>query len=290
MGAGLAGLDDDVAGDHLDVFVAQGAQHGEAGVVGDAEGAVGAVGRDVGADVGHAADGFEEAAVGARHVGAHVLDEVVVRRVGLGGGFGDAGGAVGHAKDDVEELDERALRVTAAAVLSVELGAGAVFVDDAVGEAGIGHVFAAGEEGSDAVVEDVGVAVFVHAGQEGAEFVDALGEGVEALGYGTGVLVTCCGDGVEHEGDERGPSGFDGDGDEVEPAFVKGAGEGGEGGEVFEAVDGFVGENGLEVPEADACVSRHGGQFEVGADLEEGNGYGLGYSLGQGLSNCRTAV
>ena len=164
MRAGLARLDDDVPRDHLDVFVAQGAQHGEAGVVGDAEAAVGPVGRDVGADVGYVADGFEEASVRAGHVGPHVLDEVVVRAAGLGGAFGDAGGPVGHAEDDVEELDEGALRVAAAAVLSVGLSAGAIFVDNAVGEAGVGHVFAAGEEGPDAVVEDVRVAILVHAG------------------------------------------------------------------------------------------------------------------------------
>ena len=105
---------------------------------------------------------------------------------------------------------------------------------------------------------------------------------MEAFGYGAGVLDACCGDGVEHEGDERRASGFDGDGDEVEPAFVKGASEGGEGGEVFEAIDGFVGKDGLEVPETDACVGCYWGKFEVHADLEEGHGYGLRYPLDNG--------
>ena len=113
---------------------------------------------------------------------------------------------------------------------------------------------------------------------------------MEAFGYRAGVLDACCGDSLEHDGDERRASGFDGHGDEVEPAFVEGAGECGEGGEVFEAVDGFAGKDGLEIPKADAGVGCDGGKFEVRADFEEGNGYGLGYSLGQGISNCRLAV
>ena len=72
------------------------------------------------------------------------------------------------AEDDVEELDEGGLGVTAAAVLAVLFVAGAVFEDDAIGKAGVGHVFGAGEERTDAVVEDMGVAIFVHALEEGA--------------------------------------------------------------------------------------------------------------------------
>ena len=83
---------------------------------------------------------------------------------------------MGDAEDDVEELDEGTLRVGAAAVLAVFFCAGAVFVDDAVWEACVGHVLRSGEKGADAVVEDVWVAVLVHPIEECAELVEALGE------------------------------------------------------------------------------------------------------------------
>ena len=81
--------------------------------------------------------------MGTWHVGAHVLDEVVAGSLlccGWSLGCGDAGGTVSNAEDDVKELDERALGVAAAAVLAVGFCAAAVFVDDAVGESGVGHV------------------------------------------------------------------------------------------------------------------------------------------------------
>ena len=168
--AGFARLDDDVPGDHLDVFVAQGAEHGQAGVEGDAQRAVPTVGFDVFADVGDVGDVFEEAPVRAGHVGAHVVDEVLAgwRRGSFDFAFGAAVGvllacrAMLDAENDVEELDEGALCVAAAAVLTIGFVTAAVFVDDAVWKTSFGHVFATSQERSDAVVEDVRVAILVH--------------------------------------------------------------------------------------------------------------------------------
>lgn len=74
--AGFAGRDDDIAGYHLDVFVAEVAEHGEAGVEGAGESAVVSVRGYETADVGNCADVFEEAGVRAGHVCSHVVDEV----------------------------------------------------------------------------------------------------------------------------------------------------------------------------------------------------------------------
>ena len=113
MRARLTGLDDDVAGYHLDVLVTQRAQHGEAGIICDAKGAIREVRSHVVSDVRHRAYVFQEAAMRSGHIGAHVLDEALLGSgralaLALGAaavGFDLAGGAVLDAKDDVEELD-----------------------------------------------------------------------------------------------------------------------------------------------------------------------------------------
>ncbi len=69
-------------------------------------------------------------------------------------------------EDNVEELDKRRLGVAAAAILTVLFVASAVFEYDAIRKAGVSHVFRAGEEGTDAVIKDVGIAVFVHSLEE----------------------------------------------------------------------------------------------------------------------------
>lgn len=179
MRARLAGLDDDVPRDHLDVLVAHAAQDGEAGVVCGAERGVHAVLQDVVADVGDAGDVFEEAPMWARHIRAHLQDEVVsfsrggraavaivrwwLGELGLLAVLPLTGGPVLDVQDYVEELDQGALGVGAAAVVVPGLRAGSVVVDDAIGQTGVAHVPAAGEKRADAVVEDVRVAVLVHA-------------------------------------------------------------------------------------------------------------------------------
>ena len=93
-----------------------------------------------------------------------------------------------------------------------------------------------------------------------------------------GVAVAGGGYGGEEEGDERRAVGFDGDGDEVEPGFVEGAGERAESGEIGQG-EGFGGEERFEVPEADGGVGCHWGELEVVGYLEEGDGDRLGNSL-----------
>ncbi|KUI56631.1 hypothetical protein VP1G_10829 [Cytospora mali] len=268
-GADLTRGRDDVSRDDGDVLVAQCAQHGKAGIVRDAQLLVPrAGGFDELADVGRGGDVVEEPGVRAWHVLPHLLDEVVSRRrgspavaLGLGRGRGRirlfACGPVLDAQDDVEELDDGALGVATAAVLAVLPAAGIVdFVKDAVGQARLGHVLAPCQERPDAVVEDGRVAVLVHALQQRAQVIEALGKGAQAARHSGGVTLARGSDGRQHEGDNRSAAGLDGDGDEVEPRLVEGAGEGVEGGEVLEAVDALVDEQRLEVPQTQA--SRHG--------------------------------
>ena len=141
--------------------VAEGAQHRQAGVVGDSQSPVARRGAVAAAfdelpDVGYLAHGVEEARVRSRHVASHVLDEVVLRcgaastnTSTLGVGRRRcicflAGGAVLDAENDVEELDEAALGVARPAVLDVLGRSRAVVPHDAVGQAGLGHVLASG--------------------------------------------------------------------------------------------------------------------------------------------------
>ena len=183
----------------------------------------------------------------AWHVGAHFVEEV-------GRGGRSALWAVVDAEDQVAELDEGGLGGGAAGVLDVGVGRPAGVEDDAAREAGVGHVLAAGEEGADAVVEDVRVAAVVHAIEEGAELGEARGKGAQAGGDEIDLADAGGGDGAEHEGDDGGAAGFDGDGDEVDPGLVQRAGECSQGREVLEIINRRVGEEWPPVPEADSGV------------------------------------
>ena len=83
MRARLAGFDNDITRYHLDMLVAQGAQHSETGIKGDTQRAVALVALDVLADVRDVGDVFEKSPVRAGHVRAHFVDEVVARWRGL---------------------------------------------------------------------------------------------------------------------------------------------------------------------------------------------------------------
>ena len=110
----------------------------------------------------------------------------------------------------------------------------------------------------------------MHAAEQGAEVVEALGEGAQATCHGCGVAPAGGGDGVQHQGDDGPAAGLDGDRHEVEPGLVEGAGEGQQGGEVVELVDVLVHEERLEVPEHRGGVRRHGRHLEVRADGQQG--------------------
>lgn len=119
------------------------------------------------ADVCYGAYVLEETSVGTRHIRAHVVDEVCRRPLldcccGCVMRFA-ASGTMLDSKDQVEELDDGRLSVAATTVLNVGVVLAVCVEHDAVGEAGFVHVLAAGKERANAVVEDVGVAVLVHA-------------------------------------------------------------------------------------------------------------------------------
>ena len=202
---GFVALDDDVAAYHLHVLVAQGAEHGEGGVVGDCEGDVGAVGLHEGTDVYDGGEVGEEASVRAGHVVAHLVDEVVGggwcvfvgRRVAVEGGWRsrqmkfavmmgvgmgrlDAGGPMLNPENDVEKLDQGGLRIATATVLDVWIASTASVEDHAVGKAGICHVLAPGKKRPDAMVEDMRVIILVHALENCAKLVETLREYAKA--------------------------------------------------------------------------------------------------------------
>lgn len=120
------------------MLVAEGTEHGEAGIVGDPQRRLPRVRVDKVLDVRDEGDVLEEATVRAGHVAPHLLDKVMSRRgsvfplrLGTRVRF-LAGGTVLDAEDNVEELDEATLGVATAAVLPVLLSTGSVFVEDAV--------------------------------------------------------------------------------------------------------------------------------------------------------------
>ena len=162
------------------------------------------------------------------HVVAHLGDKIVLRGGSVlteGCAALLASGAVLDPEDDIEELNEGALGIAPAAVLAVRGVAVDVLIHDAPRQAGLGHVLTTGEEGSDSVVEDGGVAVLVDALEDVGQVREALGEGAEAESDGLGVTAPSGFDGSHHSGQDGSAAGLDGDGDEVEPRLVEGAGE-----------------------------------------------------------------
>ena len=105
--------------------------------------------------------------------------------------------------------------------MHVRFGAGAIFVDDAVGQAGVRHVLATRQERPDAVVKNVRVAAFVHAGQQAADFVDAFCEAVQAFRNGAAIVDARSGNSIDHEGDGRGATHFNHGANEVKPRLVQ---------------------------------------------------------------------
>ena len=75
------------------------------------------------------------------------------------------------------------------------------------------------------MVEDVWVAVLVHAIEESAELVEALGEELEGCCYGFGVVGSSGGNCVDEKGHQGPAAGLDGDGDEEDPRLVERASE-----------------------------------------------------------------
>lgn len=194
------------------MLIPQTPQHSQAGIECNAQGAVGFVAFDVVADICHVGDVAEEPAMRARHVAAHIVDEIVtwgwslpfLLAIALGSAAVRttlACGAMLDTKYNIEELDEATLGVARPTELSVRLLACAVIEHNAIGEACIGHVLPTGEERPDAVVEDVRITILVHSLEKGAEFVEALGEGLEIFSHGSAVVDAGSVDGVEHEGD-----------------------------------------------------------------------------------------
>ena len=131
-----------------------------------------------------------------------------------------------HTKYRVEELQQRALTVTAATVLPPCALAVALVVEDTVREAYGFHVHAAGKEGSDLVVEDLRPAAFVHAFEQLADVVDAFADILQSLYDGHRVVLRHCFDRRQASGDYGPCSCLHCIGDCVEPGLVVGACQG----------------------------------------------------------------
>ena len=95
--------------------------------------------------------------------------------------------------------------------------AGTGVEENASWQTSVGHVLATGEERTDAVVEDVRVAILVHLSEDTAEIIDAFSEDTKAFGHFLDVVVSGRRDGAKHKWDERAAAGFDRHRDEVKP-------------------------------------------------------------------------
>ena len=82
---------------------------------------------------------------------------------------------------------------------------------------------------------------------------------------------------------------FDCDGDKVEPFFVGGSGEGGDGHEGVEVVRGVIAAGGV-VPQTDGGESGDGRELQILADVEEGDTDAGGIFYGQSEKNPSARV
>lgn len=186
-----------------------------------------------------------------------------------------AGGSVINTERDIEKLDDRALSITATAVLAIFAAARFIeLVEHTVRQTSLGHVLAPCKEWPDAMVEDGRVTALVDPLQQGAEIVQALRECAQATGHGSCIAVASSGHGRQHQRDDGRATCLDGDRDQVKPGLVDGAGEGCQGGEVLERVDALVNEQRLEVPQTHAGISSDGEDLEPLGDREERHGDG----------------
>lgn len=94
-----------------------------------------------------------------------------------------SGGGMLYSEGEIEELDDGTLGIAASAVLAPLSASVTFIVEDAVGQTGYGHVFATGEEGSDLVIEHLGIAVLVHSLEKNGNIIDAVCEDDEILCY-----------------------------------------------------------------------------------------------------------
>lgn len=251
---------DDIARDDDDVLVPECAQHGQAGVVGEAEIRVVGVLLDVFADVGHMVDVLQELGMGAGHVLAHFLDEAVsrdpasaFRRVALL----LARGTVLDSEGNVVKLKQAALRIASSGVLAIRRVGRAVVVKNTLWQSGVGHVLASSEKRPDAVEEDVGVASLVDSLQQVVQISQDLGKGLQVPCYGYRVTASCGRKGLEHERHDGRATSLNGDRNEVEPRLVDSSGKGRQRGQVLHVVNVLVHEQRLVVPQAERRISRH---------------------------------
>lgn len=134
-----------------------------------------------------------------------------------------------NTEENIEGLNKRTLSVAAAAVLVPLAGSVTEVVEQAVWKAGRTHILASREEWTQLVEEGRGSAFLAHAAEDLGDLDQAGGELCQDGRQAGGVVGVHCVDGLEHLADESCSCCFDSDGDHVEPFFVLGAGEGGNG-------------------------------------------------------------
>lgn len=125
-----------------------------------------------------------------------------------------------HTESDIKQLNERALRITSAAVLPQFSHSSATVIEHTVREPCGSHVLAPSQERPDLVVEDGRSALFVHPLEDLGQLCEALGDLDEELGD-TSLVVQVDGlDGVEDQRNDLCTACFNGNGNDEKPPLV----------------------------------------------------------------------
>ena len=161
------------------------------------------------------------------HIRSHFEDEVVGRwrsswLCGLGstcegGRCCCTCGTVRYTEDNVEELYEGRLCIRSATILTVWFRTTSVLVDHTVWKTSVCHVFGTSQERSDAMVENVRIAVLVHSVQKTAKLIHTFCHYLKGVCHGAGIPQACSSYGICKKRYEGCTSSFNGDRDEVEP-------------------------------------------------------------------------
>lgn len=258
---------DDVSSDDFDVFAAESMQHCSCGDKRLPHELLGRRRWEAHGQLVEAAKACRSVSQKPSVAAWHILPRlVVIALLALA-----AVGVVVHAQDDVEELQQRALPVASAAELPPLASALAFVVKDASRQPGVFHSLESGEEWTDAVVEDHGLALLVQPFEENTSALDVRAELLQ--GTADDVEVACC-DGIQrrHHGvDEAGRLGLDGYAGENKPRLRLGAREADK---RLEAIDiGQVVARAPEVPEACGCVGQDWRQLQVSGCAKQGHCY-----------------
>lgn len=169
-----------------------------------------------------------------------------------------------NSKRDIEQLDQRALRITPSAVLMPLSLPVSRIIEDTIGQTRRGHVLGPGQQRADLMIKHRGSAPLMHPFQKGAQLVQAPGHLEEKLSGPRRIGEMHGANRVQNERDHLCAACFDGDRQHEEPSLVVGAGEGVQNRQIIRIgeVVSLIGDT-SKVPQIDGGVCRAGWKFEM---------------------------